>query len=104
DATVLEPLAPACVDYRWAQERLLVRFEGPVADRLGEQALARAGGGVVEQDERLWDEQRGLQAGLHLHRCLPADCPQRVAELRDAGATAVVRRSVRGCVVSDTQR
>ena len=70
DATVFEPLAPACVDYRWAQERLLVRFEGPVADRLAEQALGLAGGELVEQDEQLWDEQRGLQA-----RAAPAPLP-----------------------------
>jgi glycolate oxidase FAD binding subunit len=101
DATVFEPLAPSCVDYRWAQERLLVRFEGPVADRLAEQALGLAGGELVEQDEQLWDEQRVLQAGLHLHRCLPADCPQRVAELRVAGATAVVGRWARGWLFAD---
>jgi hypothetical protein len=42
-----------------------------------------------------------LQSGLHLHRCLPADCPQRVAELRDAGATAVVGRWARGWLFAD---
>jgi len=98
---VFEPLAPACVDYRSAQERLLVRFEGPVADRLAEQALELAGGELVQQDGQLWDQQRGLQTGLHLHRCLPADCPQRVAELREAGATAVVGRWARGWLFAD---
>ena len=58
-------------------------------------------GSWCEQDEQLWDEQRGLQAGLHLHRCLPAECPQRVAELRDAGATAVVGRWARGWLFAD---
>jgi hypothetical protein len=72
-----------------------------VADRLAEEAMGLAGGELVEQDEQLWDQQRGLQAGLQLHRCLPADCPQRVAELRDAGASAVVGRWARGWLFAD---
>ena len=41
DAIALEPLAPACVEYPWPPERLLVRFERPVAAALAD---AHAGG------------------------------------------------------------
>jgi glycolate oxidase FAD binding subunit len=101
DPIALEPLAPTCVDYRWPDDALLVRFEGPVAERLAEAAAVLVGGELVESDDGLWDEQRGRQAGLHGHGCLPAGCAGRVDQLRDAGATAVVGRWARGWLFAD---
>lgn len=101
DATLLEPLAPACVDYRWPEERLLVRFESPVSVQLAEAARAIVGGELVAEDEELWEEQRALQAGLHLHRCPPGGCPARAEELRSDRATAVVGRWARGWLFAD---
>jgi glycolate oxidase FAD binding subunit len=101
DVTVFEPLVPACVDYRWPDGRLLVRFESPAAGRLAGEAQRLAGGEVVPDDEPLWAEQRARQAGLQLHRCLPADCDAQAGELRSAGATAVVGRWARGWLFAD---
>jgi glycolate oxidase FAD binding subunit len=101
DVSVFEPLAPACVDYRWPEGTLLVRFESPAADRLAASAQQLAGGDVVAEDEPVWEEQRALQSGLALHRCLPADCAARAGELRAAGATAVVGRWGRGWLFAD---
>ena len=44
DPLALEPLAPACVEYAWPPERMLVRFESPVARR-ARRAGRRAGRG-----------------------------------------------------------
>jgi hypothetical protein len=101
DPSVFEPFAPACVDYRWPDERLLVRFESPVADRLAEAARDLVGGELVGDDEPLWEQQRAIQAGLHLHRCLPSECRARVGRLQADGATAVVGRWARGWLFAD---
>ena len=83
DATVFEPLAPACVDYAWPDGRLLVRFESPVAAELARgRRAALAGGELVEDDEALWAAQRALQAGLELHRCDPAAAAAEAERLR----------------------
>ena len=98
---LFEQLAPACVDYRWPDGRMLVRFESPVAVRLAEAAREVAGGEVVAEDEPIWEEQRSLQEGLHLHRCPPARCGERAEELRSQGATVVVGRWARGWLFAD---
>jgi hypothetical protein len=71
DPRPLEQLAPACIEYAWPDDRLLVRFESPAAGRAG-------GGGpwiwwVASccWRRRLWDAHRRLQAGLE-HICPPA--------------------------------
>jgi glycolate oxidase FAD binding subunit len=101
DATVFEPLAPACLDYRWPDDRLLVRFESPVARRLAEAAGELAGGELVDDDEPLWERQRELQSGLPLHRCPPAACAKRADELRSQGAASIVGRWARGWLFAD---
>jgi len=101
DPTILEPLAPACIDYAWPPERMFVRFESPVARPLAEQAAALAGGDLVEADESLWAEHRERAAGLELTRCLPADVPATIERLREAGATTIVGRYARGLLFSD---
>lgn len=103
DVTCFEPLAPACVDYRWPDGRLLVRFESPVAGRLAEAAAEVAGGELVDDDEPLWERQRELQEGLHPHRCLPAACADRADQLRSQGASAVVGRWARGWLFADVE-
>ena len=103
DITPLEPLAPACVDYRWPDGRLLVRFESPVAGELAEAAAEVAGGELVDDDAPLWEQQRALQAGLHLHRCRPAESQKRVDELRSQGASRVVGRWARGWLFADVE-
>jgi glycolate oxidase FAD binding subunit len=103
DPTVLEPLAPACVEYAWPPERVLVRFESPVARALGEQAAALVGGDLVDGDEPLWADHRERAAGLHLTRCLPAAAPAAIERLRAAGATTIVGRYARGLLFSDVQ-
>jgi len=100
---LFEPLAPACVDYRWPDGRLLVRFESPVAAGLAEAARELAGGELVTEDDALWEEQRRLQTGLHLHRCGPAGCGELVEELRSQGATVVVGRWARGWLFADVE-
>lgn len=101
ETALLEPLAPTCVDYRWPDGKLLVRFESPVAEQLSEAAREITGGDLVADDEALWQEQRALQAGLHLHRCPPAGCAARAEELRSEGATVVVGRWARGWLFAD---
>jgi glycolate oxidase FAD binding subunit len=101
DPAIFDPLAPACIDYRWPDGQLLVRFESPVADRLADAAHAVAGGELVADDEALWEEQRALQSGLHLHRWPPAACAAHAEELRSEGATALVGRWARGWLFAD---
>jgi len=101
DPTILEPLAPACVEYAWPPERLFVRFESPVAHPLAEQAVALVGGDLAESDESLWADHRERAAGLHLTRCLPAEVPATIERLREAGATRIVGRYARGLLLSD---
>jgi glycolate oxidase FAD binding subunit len=103
DPTVLEPLAPACVEYAWPPEHMLVRFESPVARALGEQAAALVGGDLVDDDESLWADHRERAAGLHPTRCLPADVPAEIERLRAAGATTIVGRYARGHLLSDVK-
>ena len=99
--TVLEPLAPACIEYAWPPERMLVRFESPVARPLAEQAAALVGGDLVDPDESLWADHRERAAGLELARCLPAEVPATIERLRAAGATTIVGRYARGLLFSD---
>ncbi len=101
DPAVFEPFAPACVEYRWPDERLLVRFESPVADALAAAAREAAGGVIVADDEPLWEEQRSLQAGLHLHRCPPAECASSAERMRAQGASVIVGRWARGWLFAD---
>jgi glycolate oxidase FAD binding subunit len=101
DPVSLEQLAPACVEYAWPPERMLVRFESPVARGLAEQAAELVGGELVDDDEALWAEHRERAAGLGLTRCLPADVPATIARLRAAGATTIVGRYARGLLLAD---
>jgi len=101
DPIVFERLAPACVDYAGPDQRLLVRFESPVAEQLARAALEIAGGELVRDDEPLWDEHRARQAGLEPHPCLPSECGDTAAALFDAGATRVVGRWARGWLFAD---
>lgn len=103
DPTLLEPLAPACVEYAWPLGRMLVRFESPVARELAEQAVALVGGDLVASDDALWAEHRERAAGLTLTRCLPADAPATIERLRAAGATVVVGRYARGLLFADAE-
>jgi glycolate dehydrogenase FAD-binding subunit len=101
DPLVLEPLAPACVEYAWPPERMLVRFESPVARALADQAAELVGGELHDDDDGLWAEHRELAAGLSLTRCLPADVPDTITQLRAAGATTIVGRYARGLLHAD---
>jgi glycolate oxidase FAD binding subunit len=101
DPLVLEPLAPACIEYAWPPERMLVRFESPVARALAEQAAELVGGELHEDDDQLWAAHRELAAGLPLTRCLPAEVPATIAQLRAAGATTIVGRYARGLLHAD---
>ncbi len=101
DPIALEQLAPACVEYAWPPERMLVRFESPVARTLAEQAAAIVGGELVDDDEALWAEHRERAAGLTLTRCLPAAVPDTIAQLRAAGAATIVGRYARGLLYAD---
>ncbi|HEY3766198.1 MAG TPA: FAD-binding oxidoreductase [Gaiellales bacterium] len=101
DPLALEQLAPACVEYAWPPERMLVRFESPVARTLAEQAVAIVGGELVDDDEALWAEHRERAAGLLLTRCLPAAVPETIAQLRAAGAATIVGRYARGLLLAD---
>lgn len=103
DPTVLEPLAPACVEYAWPPERMFVRFESPVAQALAEQARELVGGDLVSGDDSLWEEHRERAAGLALTRCLPADVPAAIEALRAAGAQIIVGRYARGLLFADVQ-
>jgi glycolate oxidase FAD binding subunit len=101
DPIALELLAPACVEYAWPPERMLVRFESPVARPLAEQAAELVGGELVDDDDALWAEHRERAGGLALTRCLPADAPATIARLRAAGATTIVGRYARGLLYAD---
>jgi glycolate oxidase FAD binding subunit len=101
DPISLELLAPACVEYAWPPEQMLVRFESPAARSLAEQAAELVGGELVDDDEALWAEHRERAAGLGLTRCLPADAPATIARLRAAGATTIVGRYARGLLYAD---
>jgi glycolate oxidase FAD binding subunit len=101
DPALLEPLAPACVEYAWPPDLMLVRFESPVARALAEQAAELAGGDLVDGDESLWADHRERAAGLPLTRCLPAEVPATIERLRAAGATTIVGRYARGLLYSD---
>jgi glycolate oxidase FAD binding subunit len=103
DPTVLDPLAPACVEYAWPPEHMLVRFESPVARVLAEEAAALVGGDLVDGDESLWADHRERAAGLHLTRCLPAEAPATIERLRAAGATTIVGRYARGLLFTDVK-
>jgi glycolate oxidase FAD binding subunit len=103
DALVLEPLAPACVEYAWPPGRMLVRFESPAAVELAEQARALVGGEVVADDEELWASHREIAAGLPAHPTPPAAAPAAIAELRASGATHIVGRLARGILHADVQ-
>ena len=91
DPLVLEPLAPACVEYAWPPGQMLVRFESPAAAELAAEARALVGGEIVEDDEALWAEHREAAAGLHVHRVLPSAAPAAIEELR-AGRSHAHRR------------
>jgi glycolate oxidase FAD binding subunit len=101
DPLALEPLAPACVEYAWPPERMLVRFESPVARALAEQAVELVGGELRDDDEALWAGHRERAAGLALTRCPPAEVPDTIARLRAAGATTIVGRYARGLLLAD---
>jgi glycolate oxidase FAD binding subunit len=101
DPRPLEPLAAACVEYSWPDDRMLVRFESPVADRLAAAAAELVGGELVADDAALWDEQRARQSGLELHRCLPADAVAACTRLRADGASRIVGRWARGWLFAD---
>ena len=60
-----------------------------------------SGGELHEDDDGLWAEHRELAAGLPLTRCLPADVPGTIAQLRAAGATTIVGRYARGLLHAD---
>ena len=78
---------PACVEVQLPEDRLLVRFESPVARELAREAQAVVGGEIVEDDEELWAEHRERQAGLELWRCPPADAAVLAGRLTGQGAT-----------------
>ena len=103
DPLVLEPLAPACVEYAWPPGHMLVRFESPAAAELAAEARALVGGEVVEDDEALWAEHREAAAGLHVRRVLPADALRAIDDLRASGATRIVGRLARGILYADVQ-
>ena len=103
DPLVLEPLAPACVEYAWPPGHMLVRFESPAALELAGQARTLVGGEIVEDDEALWADHREAAAGLVVHRVLPAAATAAIDELRTSGATRIVGRLARGILHADVQ-
>jgi glycolate oxidase len=103
DPRALEPLAPACIEYAWPPEKMLVRFESPVARALADEARDLVGGDLVEADEQLWADHRERAAGLEPVHCLPAEVPAAIAGLRAAGATAIVGRYARGELHADVK-
>ena len=104
DPLVLEPLAPACVEYAWPPGHMLVRFESPAAAELAELACALVGGEVVEDDEAIWAEHREAAAGLDVHRALPAEALTTIDDLRASCATRIVGRLARGILHADVQK
>jgi len=101
DPIPLEPLMPACVEVQLPEERLLVRFESPVARELAREAQAMVGGEIEEDDEALWADHRERQAGLELRRCPPAEAPELAGILIGQGATRIVGRWARGWLFAD---
>ena len=101
DVLSLEPLAPACVEYSWPPEVIMVRFESPVAAALAVRMQADAGGELVTDDEQLWAGHREAAAGLTSRRVLPADAYAEIERLQRAGATRVLGRIARGHLLSD---
>ena len=101
DPRPLEQLAPACVEYAWPGDRMLVRFESPAAAELAAAARELVGGELVSDDGELWDAHRRLQTGLELHRCPAADAAAECERLRAAGATRIVGRWARGWLFAD---
>ena len=49
DVLSLEPLAPACVEYSWPPEVIMVRFESPVAAALAARMRADTGGELIDR-------------------------------------------------------
>jgi glycolate oxidase FAD binding subunit len=103
DPMLLEPLAPACVEYAWPPGHVLVRFESPVARALAEEAAELVGGDLVDGDEPLWADHRERAAGLHLTRCLPAEAPAAIERLRAANTATIIGRYARGLLFSDVE-
>jgi glycolate oxidase FAD binding subunit len=101
DPGVLEPMAPACVEYAWPSGQMLARFESVAAGALARAAQELVGGELVEDDEPLWAEHRERAAGLDAARCLPANAPAVIDALRAAGASNVVGRLARGWLFAD---
>jgi glycolate oxidase FAD binding subunit len=101
DPIPLEPLMPACVEVQLPEERLLVRFESPVAREQAREAQALVGGEIEEDDEALWADHRERQAGLELRRCPPAEAPELAGILIGQGATRIVGRWARGWLFAD---
>jgi FAD/FMN-containing dehydrogenase len=99
----VEALFPACVEVQWPEDRMLVRFESPVAAGLAHAAQQALGGHLVADDDLLWEEHRGRQRGLHLHRCLPSTAAQTLERLGGEGARIVVGRWARGWLFADVQ-
>jgi FAD/FMN-containing dehydrogenase len=104
DPLVLEPLAPACLEYAWPPGHMLARFESPAAAQLAEQAAALVGGEVVADDEPLWAEHREIAAGLPAHHALPADVPETIDSLKASGATRIAGRLARGILHADVKK
>jgi glycolate oxidase FAD binding subunit len=103
DPLRVEALFPACVEVQWPEDRMLVRFESPVAAGLAHAAQQALGGHLVADDDLLWEEHRGRQRGLHLHRCLPSTAAQTLERLGGEGARIVVGRWARGWLFADVQ-
>jgi glycolate oxidase FAD binding subunit len=101
DPIALEPLAPACVEHASPDGVMLARFESIAAAELAREAAAIVGGDVVDDDEELWAAHRERALGMPLTRCLPAEVPATIEQLRAAGATAVVGRAALGLLHAD---
>ena len=105
DPLVLEPLAPACVEYAWPPGHMLVRFESPAAAELAGQARALVGGEIVEDDESaLGGAPRGRRsASPSIARSRPPSRP-RSTSCAQSGATRIVGRLARGILHADVQQ
>ena len=103
DPLVLEPLAPACVEYAWPPGHMLVRFESPAARSWPGRRATLVGGEIVEDDEALWADHREAAAGL-----LSTGAPGRRAggdrRAARSGATRIVGRLARGILHADVQK
>jgi glycolate oxidase FAD binding subunit len=101
DPRPLEQLAPACLEYAWPDDHMLVRFESPAAAELAGSAQQLVGGDVVADDAELWAGHRQRQAGLEPHRCPPAQVAEVCQRLRENGATSIVGRWAKGWLFAD---